>query len=332
MEDLIRFYLLERPRNVSDMIRDLTVKSLSESADKRRQEIPRIAGNWFREDTGYIWRLKERGHIKDSGKRYIINTEGLIEDLFADMELEKSFKEYDARGEDAMLKDPYRELMGDKTFHELKNSIKEAVFSGEKMARVFNFKKWKEFLTKETGSSTIFKYNLILGFKSSIHFVFISSILKSRKSMIEDKIEGGESYFTWKNRLDRFKKNEEVLKRKIIKNIFPYTGTDSNGKPADKEAKKVFDAFDKAGESLDKDTLETLANMYLLFFKDGVELFDQYSKYDHDINLFFNLLERGWMIDSRNVDRDSRTGNFVVPLSNMRSYLDTITELFNRKV
>jgi|GEM_PF-5559703 len=333
MEDLIRFYLLQKPRNVSDIIRDLTEKELSGDSDKRRGQIPRIAGNWFRENSGYIWKLKNRGHIKDSGRQYVINRDTLIDDFIKDMKLEACFNDYDVKGDRAELEDAYESLMEDVEFGEYKKKLMERLFSGSTMADIFEFEKWEGILTQDIDcDAKVFTQDLVLSFKSSIHFILTSSIFKSRKSTIEDKIEGGESYFTWKNRLDRLKENESFLKRKIIKNTFPGKETDSEGRPKNAPAAKLFDAFGESGVELDPNTVELLANMYLLYFKDGVELFDQYSKYDHSINLFFNLLERGWMVDSRNVERDSRTGNFVVPLSHVRSYLDNIADLFHRKV
>ncbi|MDY6777266.1 MAG: hypothetical protein SVU32_01250, partial [Candidatus Nanohaloarchaea archaeon] len=72
MRDTILFFLLEGPKSISDMIRELTEKELSEYADKRQDQIPRIAGNWFR-DGGYISELREEGLIKDTGRQYAIN-------------------------------------------------------------------------------------------------------------------------------------------------------------------------------------------------------------------------------------------------------------------
>lgn len=331
MKDLIRFYLLEGPHNTSDMIQDLTTKELSSSSEQRREEIPRIAGNWFREKEGYIWKLKERNKITDSGRRYKINKDSLIDEIIGDMDIESCFPEYDAKGENAYLSNSYSKLLSGFTLQEFKKQLKEDVFTGEKMKKLFDPKRWENsLLGRNRNSKTVFKYHLRLDFISTVHLILISSVLKSRKSKIKDRIEAGESYFSWKNRLDKLRENEDALRKKILENCFPETSFSSDSCPENPKGKAIYESFKKEAVELDEKATEALTTLYLLYFKDGVELFDQYSKYDHSKNLFFNLLERGWMIDTQTAERDSKTGNFVVPLKDIRSYLDDLSNLFHR--
>lgn len=331
MKNLIRFYLLEGPHNTSDMIRDLTTKELSRNSEERRKQIPRIAGNWFRKNEGYIWELKDEDKVIDSGRRYNINKEGLIDEIINGMKIQECFPEYDVKGENAKLSNAYTKLLSEFTLKDLKEELERKVFTGSKMNRLFDFEKWKDYLLEKTeNSKTIFKYQLRFDFMSIIHLILISSILKSRKSRIKEKIEQGESYFSWKNRLDKLRENEDSLRKKILENSFPWIDLNSNGEPTNKELKAVYDSFKEKSVELDEEATKTLTKLYLLYFKDGVELFDQYSKYDHSKNLFFNLLERGWMVDSQTVERDSRTGNLIVPLKDVRSYLDDLSNLFHK--
>lgn len=329
MEDLIRFYLLEQPRSVSDMIEELTSKELSDDAGKRSDEIPHIAGNWFREDSGYLWRLQDKDLIKDQGRQYAVDRDTLVEGLLSSINAQQCFSATEVRGEDAELDDAYSHILPDMTLRDLKSDLKEEVFTGPFMKELFDFQRWKDsLLSPETAEGRIASYRLELGFWPSVHFILLSTILASRKRHITETLEKDEEhYFEWRSRRQALEDSQEALQERLVHEHVPGTEKEEDGTFVPERTQKLVEGFQDGPEKLKEDSTEILANLYLLSLNDGVELFNQYSRYDHDINLFFNLMERGWMVRENSVKRDERTGNIVVPLGEVRSYLHDLAAL-----
>lgn len=325
MEREILFYLLERPRSVSDMIRDLTEKELSDDAEERSEEIPRIAGNWFREGSGYLWRLREAGLIRDMGRRYAVERGELARRLLADLNADACFPHIDVHGDTAEVTDAYEHLVSVRTWGELKRRMRDEVLEGDTMADLFAFGTWRDILLDPVEDDRrVARYELGIGLLPAIHFIIVSSVLKSRKTIVQGRLEDGDGYFHWKNRRDRLAATTDVLGDEIARAMFPDARRDPEGRYSDTRVQTIVDGFGVVGADLDPDTLDLLADVYLLALDDGPTLFEQYARYDHDVHLLFNLLERGWLMDASRVERDPRTGNILVPLGEIRAYLDTL--------
>lgn len=325
MEQEILFYLLERPRSVSDMIRDLTEKELSEDAEERSEEIPRIAGNWFREGSGYLWRLQEAGLIRDMGRRYAVDRDELAERLLAHLDVDGCFPHIDVHGDTAEVTGAYENLVSVRTWGELKRRVRDEVLEGDTMADIFAFDTWRDILMAPVDDGRrIARAELTVAPLPAIHFMIVSSILKSRKTAVQEKIGMEDGYFHWKNRRDRLEATTDALGDEIARAMFPGARRDAEGRYRDTKVQEISDAFGVIGADLDPGTVDLLADVYLLALDDGPTLFEQYARYDHDTHLLFNLLERGWMMDASRVERDPRTGNILVPLGEARAYLDDL--------
>ncbi|MFB6217031.1 MAG: hypothetical protein ABEJ72_08710, partial [Candidatus Aenigmatarchaeota archaeon] len=270
----ITFYLLERPRSVSDMIRDLTDKDLSNIPEERSDQIPRIAGNWFREGSGYLWRLEDAGILHDRGRKYMIDRERFTELFVQSLDLQKVFPGHENIGEEAELEDAYSEFLDDYTLGGLKEELEEDIFQGITMAEIFQYHTWEEVLMAEEESDRrIAKRSLILDFWSSVHFSLISSIFKSREKNITDTLsEDRDHYFRWRKRRQRLNETSEGLGQKIVS---------QSGLEEDYHD-RIVDSLGDKGAVMDEDETELLADVYLMAMNEGTELFEEYARYDHD--------------------------------------------------
>lgn len=312
------------------MIRALTVKELSADAGERSEQIPRIAGNWFKEESGYLWRLREDGVIKDVGRQYALDRERLAADFVADLDVQRCFPDHHERGKSALPSDAYRDLVGDMTWGGLQRRLAEEVFAGETMQELFRFDLWREtLLQQDEREHRISRYRLVLDFWSCVHYMVLSAVFTSRRRHLTERLNEQESYFRWRNRRQRLDEARDELRHRLVRNCFPGAAQDVDGTYVDDTVQAVAERFGRVGPVLSEDAADLLANVYLLSFHDGPALFEQYAKYDHEVNLLFNLLERGWMVQSRYVEEDPRTGNVVVPLHQMHSYLDRLAGLFD---
>lgn len=331
MESEILFYLLEQPRSVSDMIRALTRKELSDDADERAEQIPRIAGNWFKEGSGYLWRLQEEGKMRDVGRKYAVEREWLVDTFLERLGVPHCFDGFETRGREAPLNDAYASFLPDYRYGDLWQAVYEDVFQGERMAGLFAFDTWASPLFEPVADGRrILSRSLVLDFWSSVHLCLISSILVSRHDQLTGLIDTGGEYFHWRNRRDRLEETTDAFREKVVGTLFPAAEREMDGTFTDDRADAIASAFGTDGPVLPEDAAEVLAHVYLLSLEDGVGLFRQYSRYDHDVHLLYNLLERGWLIDQRTVERDERFGNVVVPLGEVQSYLDAFASLFRR--
>ncbi len=325
----MKLYLLEGPRSVSDMLRDLTEKELSSAASLRQEEIPRMAGNWFKEDTGYIWRLREADVINDVGRQYALNKEWLVEGLVAFLGLRERFPEYDVRGETAKVEASYSNFMHEYTLKELKQEVREQLFSGSLMADLFTWEDWRDVMcVADERRNRVQLYRPALPFWTVVHMGFISSILVSRNAQLTELMEQEDQYFRWKSRREQLEETTETLVTRSLHSMFPAAERDPDGTFIDDHIQRIAECMKSTGVVLPEKTLELLSDLYLLSFDDGVGLFEQQTRQDEDIHLLFNLLERGWVVESRNLERDPATGNYIVPLNEVRSYLDSIAHRF----
>jgi len=328
MEELIKLYLLEQPRSISDMIRDLTEKELSSAAAIRSKEIPRIAGNWFKEDTGYIWTLREAGVINDVGRQYALDKDWLIEGLLADLNIKDRFPQHAERGDVAKLEPAYTQFMEEYTFGAFKQELREHLFSGDLMAAVFAFDAWQDAVTlPETDGRRITLYRPVFRFWSFVHIALLSSIVVSRRAQLTDRMADRDRYFTWKNRRERLRETENAFVRRTVHRCFPWAEQAADGGFVDDRVERIASAFGSIGGNLPAATVDFLGDVYLLSFDDGAGLFEQRREEDADVHLFLNLLERGVLLPERDLERDPTTGDFIVPVSDMQSYLDQLVGL-----
>lgn len=326
----MKIYLLERPRSVSDMLADLTEKELSSSASLRRKEIPRMAGNWFKEDTGYIWRLKDEGVITDMGRQYALDKDWLVEEYLELLGVRDRFPEAAVRGDDAAIEASYSNFMHEYTLGELKEEMHDQLFSGNLMADLFAFEDWQDVaLEADDRGNRVQLYRPVLSFWTVVHMGFVSSILMSRQEQLTELMEEHDQYFRWKARREQLEETTGELVTRSIHSMFPAAERDVEGSFVDEHIAGIADAITDTGVVLPEQTLELISDLYLLSFDDGVGLFEQQSQQDDDIHLLFNLLERGWMVESRNLDQDPVTGNYIVPLGAVRSYLDDLAHRFH---
>lgn len=329
MEELIKLYLLERPRSISDMIRELTEKELSSAAEIRSTEIPKIAGNWFKKESGYIWRLRERGVINDVGRQYALNKNWLVDGFLDDLALKDRFPQHAERGDVAELEAAYTDFMPEYSLGEFKRELREHLFSGGLMADVFAFDDWKDVaLVPETDGRRISLYRPVFDFWSFVHLGLLSSLLKSRREQLTAQMDAEERYFTWKNRRTRLRETQNLLVQKMMDRCFPWADQAADGAFLNEQAEDIASAVGHFGAELPQETLEFLGNVYLLYFDDGAGLFQQRREADADIHLFLNLLERGVLVKERDLDRDPTTGDYLVPLTDMHSYLEDLAALF----
>ncbi len=324
----MKLYLLAQPRSISDMIRDLTEKELSSVASIRSKEIPKIAGNWFKKESGYIWELREQGVINDVGRQYALDKEWLVEEFMNDLDLKDRFPAHAERGEAAALEPAYSGFMEEYTYGEFRRELREHLFSGELMADVFEFEMWQDVVTvPETDGRRIALYRPVFSFWSVVHLALLSSIVKSRRAQLTGRMEERDKYFTWKNRRTRLGETEDALVQKAVHRCFPWAEQDVDGVFMDDRVERIASAFGQLGASLPASTVTFLGDVYLLSFADGVGLFEQRREADTDVHLFLNLLERGIRIPERDLERDPTTGDFIVPLRDMQSYLDELASL-----
>lgn len=321
------FYLLEKPRSISDMIKDITKKELSDDAEGRSKEIPSIAGNWFREGEGYIWKLKEEGLIKDIGRQYQIEIEEFLSRFFSSLGIQKCFPEYPFKGDKAEIKASYSKFIDHETLGEFKGKLISKIFSDETMAEVFEFGRWKDVLLREEENDRrTAKYYISADFWSVIHFILISSILKSRRSRIKEKLRDGETYFLWRNRKEQLKKIRDYLADRIVERCFPW----EEGETMSDRTEDMKEAFGEKGVKLDEEATRLLGDLYLFSFNEGEPLFQQLVRHANEDHLFFDLLEEGLIIEPNEVDK-YREGGLQTSLTEMTSYIDRITQLFNPK-
>jgi hypothetical protein len=329
MEDLITFYLLEQPRSVSDMIEDLTHKELGDDPDDRQEAIPRIAGNWFREGSGYLWHLEQDGIVRNSGRRYELDRDELVDRFISDLRLLRCFPDHDVHGDATVLKDAYTEIMPAYTLGEVRQRLKEDVFEGGMMADLFDFERWRDVLLVEYDQEgRIAAYRPVFTVWSAVHYALISSILKSRKSILKE-YQQEEAYFRWKNRREAFAETEDRLRERIISRCFPWAELDYEDRYRDERVRAVAEGFGKEGANLPGDVLSFLTDVYLMYLDDGVGLFEQRVKHDSEESVLFDMFEVGWVIASRKLDQDEETGDYIVPLGDLNAYLDDLTYLFN---
>lgn len=325
MEELIKLYLLECPRSVSDMLRDLTEKKLSGVAALRSEQIPRMAGNWFKKDTGYLWRLQEQGVINDVGRQYALDKDWLVEGFIDVLGVRDRFPEHDVRGGSAAVEAAYSYIMPEYRLNGLKREMREQLFSGSLMKELFAFDRWQDAaLIPETDGRRVQLYRPVLGFWTVVHIGFVSSLLVSRWARLTQLMDAEDGYFRWKQRRERLEETQEALVKRVVHACFPDAVRGVGGEFGDERAQKLADAVREVGVELPEQTLELIGDLYLLSFNDGVGLFQQQTRQDDEIHVLFNLLERGWLVASRNLDQDPVTGNYIVPLGEVHSYLDNL--------
>lgn len=333
MEELLKFYLLERPRSVSDMIRDLTVKELSDDAAERSEQIPRIAGNWFKKETGYLWRLRESGRIVDQGRQYAWDKDTLVDGFMKDLGLYEHFPDRAVRSGDAEITDAYGRVTEKWRLEMFQRELRQKLFSGKMMQQVFAFQEWQDaLLVPEGDGRRIATHRPLLDFWSAVHVMFLSAVFKSRKSQLRALMEERDQYFRWKNRSKRLEKTERAFLEQVIGSCFPSVEQAYDGAYEQEQVQRLVEAFGEKGPVLGEETVELIGDVYLLALHDGVGLFEQQGKHDEDVHLLFNLFERGWLIEERKLEQDLDTGNFIVPLNELHSYLETLVGLMEPAV
>lgn len=325
MQEEIYLYLLARPRSVSDMIRALTDKRLSEDAAERRAQIPRIAGNWFKKESGYLWRLREAGRIRDQGKQWVVDRERLVEDVIAFLGVERAFPTVAVDGDDADVADAYHGLVGVRSLRELKQRLLADVFEGAVMEELFRWDTWGDVLfVPNEDERRIRTVDRVFDTLGTVHLILVSGIVKARRQQIRAAMEDRNRYFAWKNRMTRLDATADAFAERVVERCFPWAGQEPDGTWQDRRMQRIVDAFGQMGGVVPDETLDVLADLYLLALEDGTGLFEQRAAYGGDHHLLFDLLERGWLVPERGVERDDRTGNIVLPLGEVRSYLDRL--------
>lgn len=326
MEELLKLYLLQEPRSVSAMIRDLTEKELPDDAAERREQIPRIAGNWFRAETGYLWRLQEDGVIQDRGRQYAIDKDWLVDELLTALNVYAAFPDRDERGDQAPLSPQAAELIGDWRLGKFKRRVRNEVFSGRVMEQVFDWEVWGPALTvPDDDGRTVQLYRPLFDTVAAVHLMLLAAVLGARRRDLTDWMdEEQDAYFRWKNRRDRLDTVHGEPVDRIVAQCFPWAETRHDGTYPDERVATVVETFQGTGGSLPREPQQCLADLYLLSFQDSADLVRQRARHDEDVHMFFNLLERGWFVTSEKVDTDPSTGNYRVPLEAMRAYLDDL--------
>lgn len=326
MEELLTLYLLERPRSVSDMIRELTEKELPDDAGERREQIPRIAGNWFREDTGYLWRLQEQGVIQDRGRQYAIDKDWLVDRLLTALNVYAAFPDRGERGGQAPLSPQAAELIGDWRLGDFRDRVRGKVLSGRVMAQVFDWDVWGPVVTvPDEDGRTVRLYRPLFDVVSAVHLMLLAAVLGARRRVLTERMQAEQdAYFRWKNRRDRLDAVHDAVVDRVVAQCFPWAERRADGTYVDDRVAAVAETVRGTGGSLPRETQACLADLYLLSFQDSADLVRQRARHDGDVHMFFNLLERGWFVTSEKVDTDPSTGNYRVPLEAMRAYLDDL--------
>ncbi|MDY6777267.1 MAG: hypothetical protein SVU32_01255, partial [Candidatus Nanohaloarchaea archaeon] len=226
---------------------------------------------------------------------------------------------------DAVVSDAYERIMPEYTLRRFKRLFREQVLDADVMHETFNFQQWREhLLLPDERESRISTYRPALTFWSMVHVCLLSTLLHSRGEQLQDQLEADRNFFTIKNRQENLEESISELRTKVGRRCFPGANQDSDGAYRDERIQGLLDSIGSIGASVDEETLEFLSHVYLLALNDGPGLFRQYTHHDHDEPLLFQLMEIGYIIETRKLDRDPDTGNFIMTLDHLASYLDDL--------